>query len=78
MARVSKSFIGRVDRERCVDTRHYRYVRREHGWRIWIERKELCMLDRSGSKDGWEFVAWINLPDEDVFPAAGSTAAIDR
>ena len=60
---LTKAFIERVQAERIVDTRQYRYVAKEcyNADEQWLEIRRLPLdaLDTTEAIDGWETVAKI-------------------
>lgn len=60
---MTKDFINRVIREGIVDTKNYRYIRKDmnNATEQWLEirRLPLSALDTTAAIDGWETVQVI-------------------
>lgn len=56
---MTKNFEQKVIREGIVDTKAYRYIRKEYADRMEIQRIQISKLDTTDALDGWETVKVI-------------------
>lgn len=57
--KISKKFIDKVIANGSVDTKSYRYIFKDLGYRAEVRRLPIAHLDTTTAIDGWETVAVI-------------------